>query len=532
MSCSEGNSLLPEENIEQISQLISQAQSLKDHNSDSAFLLAQEALIYSQGENFEKGIASSSLILGEICYEKGEYKRASAYLVASVRIFEKTNDAAALGKSYNLIGRIFQYNDRFDLARLNYEKALRVFDVLEDTTGIAQTYGNLGHLNEKNQAYDSAIYYNLLAKSLYEKSADSTGIATIYDNIGSVYEDLENYNEAKKHFLMAYNINSKLGNEVEAIINYNNVADTYRKTRSYSEALEIYEEVLQESKRLNQTYQLRSAYRDLSRTYFPLGNFEIAYLYLDSCYAVADQLASQEIARGIEETRSIYELEQKQRQIEILEKNKRLSLVIRTALILLSALLVVIGLLIFTQLKTRIKKEEAEKKLAQVKQDQLATDLNLKKLREEKMYQELENMSKELTSNVLNIIRKNKFLTQLRKELKKMKSSKDEGTNKAIKKVIRSINYNFSLDDDWQEFETVFQQVHMKFFEQLRKDYPDLTSAETRLCAMMRLNLDSKDMATIMGISQDSLRIARYRLRKKLGIDKGANLYSFMMNIG
>ena len=113
-----------------------------------------------------------------------------------------------------------------------------------------------------------------------------------------------------------------------------------------------------------------------------------------------------------------------------------------------------------------------------------------------------------------------------------MKSSKDETTNKAIKKVIRSINYTFSIDDDWQEFETVFQQVHVQFFEQLRKNHPDLTSAETRLCAMMRLNLDSKDMATIMGISQDSLRIARYRLRKKLGIDKGANLYSFMMNIG
>ena len=520
----------------EIESLVEKALKLKDQQVDSSFALAQRALTQSRNESFQQGVATSALIIAEICYEKGEYKKANAYLVESVTIFRELEDYSSLGKAYNLVGLIYQYNDRFDLAREQYGAAIASYESIGDTRGRAQTFGNLGHLHEKMGAYDSAIYYNLRAEEVYLETMDSLGLASIYDNIGSVYEDLEDFEKARENFQLAYQINRNTKNLREAVGNSNNIADTYRKTGDYEEALTIYFGVIKEAKRLNQPYQIKSAYRDISRTYSLLEEHEKSFRYLDSCYVVADELASQEIARGIEETRSVYELERQQRQIELLEKNKRIDLIVRSSLIVLAALLVIIGLLVFLQLKTRMKKNQqlfqAEKDLAQARQAQLETDLDLKKLREEKMFQEMESMSKELTANALNIIRKNKFLDQLKKELKTMKSSKDEAMNKSIKKVIRSINYTFSIDEDWQEFETVFQQVHARFFEQLRKEYPNLTSTETRLCAMMRLNLDSKDMATIMGISQDSLRIARYRLRKKLGIDKGANLYSFMMNIG
>ena len=116
--------------------------------------------------------------------------------------------------------------------------------------------------------------------------------------------------------------------------------------------------------------------------------------------------------------------------------------------------------------------------------------------------------------------------------LEDIRKGEPELQEKRIKKLIKSIDFNFTLDDDWHEFETVFQQVHSDFFEKLKMLYPKLTPAEVRLCAMIRLNLHSKDMAAIMGISQDSLRIARYRLRKKLGLDKGSNLYTYILNIG
>ncbi len=536
LGCRDSPSLNANSEIKSIVRLLDKAERLKFSKTDSSLFFAHQALNSSKANDYNEGIGITSLIIGEICFEKGEYKKANSFLLESIEIFEKYENFSALGKAYNFIGLIFQSNGRFDLARSNYSKALKVYELSNDSKGIAETYGNLGHLNEKIGVYDSAIYYNSQAIRLYREISDSIGIAIIYDNKGSVYEDQGDYDNARDNFQQAYLINSTLNNELEALINRNNIADTYRKTRQFQKAIDLYKEVAIKAKSLNQSYQLKSAYRDLSRTYFPLKDYETAYLYLDSCYAISDELARQEIARGIEETKSVFEVERKQRQIELLEKEKRINLIIRTLLISLAILLLIIGVLVFFQLKTRMKKNqllfEAEKKLAAARQEQLETDLDLKKLREEKMYQEMENMSKELTANALNIIRKNKFLSQLKKELKAMKSSKDDGLNKGIKKIIRSINYTFSIDDDWQEFESIFQQVHEGFFEHLRKEFPNLTATETRLCAMLRLNLEAKDMATIMGISQDSLRIARYRLRKKLKMDKGANLYSFMMNIG
>lgn len=524
------------EKFDDISFFIETASAIKNYEADSALFLAQKALHLSQEVKYELGIAGSSLIIGEICYEKGEYNKANTYLIQAMKIFESKNDLRSLGETYNLIGRVYQYSGQFELARMNYGKGLESFKGIADKNGIAETYGNIGHLNEKTQNYDSAIYFNSKAKKLYEQLKDSIGLARIYDNFGSIYEDLEDFQMARVNFEEAYDLNKRLGNDVEAIINLNNIADTHRKTGNYTVAIKTTLDALREAKKLNQPYQVKSAYRDVARAYYPMGKFEEAYLYLDSCYEISDQLYTQEISRGIADTRTVYELEQKQQQIEILEKSKRLDQFTRTALIIATLLIIIIGALISLQQRTRIRKNQqlytAERSLAKAKQEQLEAELNIKKLQEEKLQQELENRSRELTANALHIIQKNEFLSTLKTELKQMKYSEDEQVNKKIKKITKSIDYNFSLDDDWQEFESIFQQVHAEFFEELRKQYPDLTSAEIRLCAMLRLNLNSKDIATIMGISQDSLRIARYRLRKKLGIDKGGNLYSFIMNIG
>lgn len=529
-------SSLSENEAEQVALWLEQVNHLKEVQADSSLALAQRVFDLSREKGYDPGVAASALIIAEICYEKGEYQKANTYLVESTQLFEQLGNAAALGKSYNLRGSIFQNNGRFGQARDHFTQALAQFESIGDRTGIAETYGNLGHFHEKRGVYDSAIHYNLLARDMYREVRDSTGLAIIYDNIGSIYEDQEDFEQARANFQVAYQINTQLGHPSEALTNRNNVADTYRKTEQYEEALSMYQQVIRGAKQYDQAYELLSAYRDVARTYFPLGQLQEAYRYLDSCYVLADELANQERVRGIEDTRSVYEIDKKQRQIELLEKNHQLNRIVRTALIGLAALLIVIGLLVYLQMKTRIKKDqllfEAEKQLTQAKQEQLEAEINLKQLREEKMHQELEDMSKELTTSALNIIRKNKFLSQLKDELKNMKSSRDEALNKEIKKAIKSINYNFNIDEDWHEFEAVFQQVHEQFFEDLRKSFPDLTASEVRLCAMIRLNLNSKDMATIIGISQDSLRIARYRLRKKLGVEKGANLYSFVMTFG
>jgi DNA-binding CsgD family transcriptional regulator len=93
------------------------------------------------------------------------------------------------------------------------------------------------------------------------------------------------------------------------------------------------------------------------------------------------------------------------------------------------------------------------------------------------------------------------------------------------------IDHNFTHDKEWDDFRQVFEKVHTHFFEKLSQRSPDLTPAELRLAALFRLNMSSKDMAATLGISQDSLRIARYRLKKKLQLPEEENLIHYLLGL-
>ncbi len=515
--------------------LIKKAWSLKTRQVDSAIFFTKEAASHAIELSDTEMVAQCNLILGELFYIKGYFEKSNESLTKALSFFSEA-ESESLGKTYNLLGRVYQHTQQPALALNHYKAAMRIYKKINQQGGLAATYGNVGHFHEKAGQYDSALFYQTKAREIYLQLDDKVGLARIYDNLGSIYEDKENYQAAKRNFESAYFINNELGNEVEAIINLNNLGDISRKTGSLEEALSFTRQALAMSKSLGHKYQMGSAYKDLSKIYQVRGLHDLAYQYLDSSYSINSEIYSEEIAREIASTRAIYEVEQKEQHIELLEKDKEISQVNRNALLGATLLIAIIGGLVFLQLHTRMKKNkkiyEVEKGLTKANEERLQTALDYKKLQEEKLQAELEIRSRELTTNALHIIRKNEFLDEVKKQLKTIKKSDDEVLNKKLKKIIRSIDYNFTLDDDWQEFESIFQQVHAVFFDQLRSEFPDLTSAEIRLCAMLRLNLHSNDIATIMGISQDSLRISRYRLRKKLGIEKGGNLYSFIMNIG
>ncbi|MEQ9307479.1 MAG: tetratricopeptide repeat protein, partial [Marinoscillum sp.] len=442
-----------------------------------------------------------------------------------------------------LLGKVYLRSGNQTQAFLFQHRAMQLFDVINDDFGKATVYGNLGHLYEKTHAYDSALFYQKKALTYYHAVGDSIGLADIHDNIGSIYEDLNLLEKARDHFQIALTINRKNDNHAAMVVNLNNIGDTYRKGKELSLALKYSAEALELAESSHFNYQIKSACRDLSKIYESLGKPALALRYLTRSYELTDDIFSEQIAAEIAKTQAIYELEQKQQRITLLEKEQSFN----RSIVWLSSLglmiFLTLGVMIFYQQKSKnVKKRkllEAEADLAkielentQLSEQKLKTDLENKILKEDQLQHELDLKSKSLTKNALHMIQKNEFLHEIRSKLKELRKASPDLMDKRIKKLIKSIDYSFNLDDDWQEFETVFQQVHSQFFEKLKILYPNLSPAEVRLCAMIRLNLHSKDMSAIMGISQDSLRISRYRLRKKLGLSKGSNLYSFILNIG
>jgi tetratricopeptide (TPR) repeat protein len=489
------------------------------HEDTTVYSLMLQVNLAEEAQDWP-AFAEASIRAADQLRAHGSVERALELLIRAESVIEeKYPDMNA--KIKLMLGELHLLSRQPELSYIYLRQAHYAFQKLGHPAGLATSLSTLGHFFEKNGSYDSALHYQFQALELYRSLKDDAGMAQVHENLGSIYEDLGNYTLARPNFERALELNNQMGKEEQAIVNLNNIGDMYRKTKDADQALGVYNQVLIRSKKLNLVSQVRSAYRDLGKTLADKGQFSLAYAYLDSCYEVNKLLFTDEIARELAKTRSLFELQQKDQRIALLEKEQQLSKINRIGLLVVACLLTIIAGLILYHLRTRLRKNRRI----------YEAELGYKKLQEEKLYRELESRGKELTTNALHIIQKNEFLEELKKQLKELKKV-DEVTSKKIKKIIRSIDHNFSLDDDWQEFEMVFQQVHADFFEKLRVDFPNLTPADVRLCAMLRLNLSSKDIATIMGISQDSLRIARYRLRKKLDIDKGGNLYSYIMTLG
>ena len=149
-----------------------------------------------------------------------------------------------------------------------------------------------------------------------------------------------------------------------------------------------------------------------------------------------------------------------------------------------------------------------------------AREKELIRLRNEKLRNEVEHKSKELANSTMSIIKKNESLMEIRKILANQKTELGSRyPDKFFNYIVGKIDENISNQDDWQIFETNFERAHEQFFAKIKEKYPDLTSGDLRLCAYLRMNLSSKEIAPLLAISVRGVENHRYRLRKKLGLD-------------
>jgi len=161
----------------------------------------------------------------------------------------------------------------------------------------------------------------------------------------------------------------------------------------------------------------------------------------------------------------------------------------------------------------------------------LEKELENKKLEEEQLKQQLEFNAKTLTANTLNLIQKNEILEKIKTKAEEIKKASVTDLPAKINNLMHTVNFALNIDKDWENFKLHFEQVHNNFFDNLKAKYPDLNSNDLKLCALLKLNLDTKEIATIMDISPESVKVARSRLRKKLQLEHSDNLSSFITQI-
>ncbi|OED38488.1 hypothetical protein AB832_04575 [Flavobacteriaceae bacterium (ex Bugula neritina AB1)] len=508
----------------QVSAQYTKIQEQEKKEIDTKFLKLKKQLAAAIKDGSSSLIAQKYLQLGTF------YKDASMYNEAIVQynnaLFLVKEEDTLRVRLHNEIGKIYVSSKNNDKAKEYFNEGIAISLVSKYVRGEAVAKGLLGSCYEKEGAYLKALSYQKESLELFRQLKDPEGIAVVQESMGSIYEDLEQYELAYSFFEKAYTYFEKT--EKTGTINVlNNLGDVNRKTGNYTSALEYTTKAYNLATLYRDMYQLRSAHKDLSKTYAFMGDYQKAFGHLLESEQINEELISSQNIHQLNTLQTVYETKQKEAQISLLLQQKKTSRAHQSLLLVsFGAILLLAGISLFYY--TRKRKERS--KLQEYKQRILKAELEKKAIEEKNLQREVHLKTATLSRYSLHLSQKNKILSDLSSTLTNIASRKNMDVHTNIKKLAKEINFDLRQEKEWDEFNNFFREIHPEFSKKLSSLSEErLSPAELRLGMLLRLNLSSKEIASILRVTPDSVRVARYRLRKKLPIDQKEELANFMI---
>lgn len=177
-----------------------------------------------------------------------------------------------------------------------------------------------------------------------------------------------------------------------------------------------------------------------------------------------------------------------------------------------------------------VKNQEIQDKESQIEHITQKSEEEIIKLKNEKLINEVGIKSQALTSSAMNLIQKNQLLNQIKNTLKNLnKELEDKQHVTQLNRIVKSIDRDLASGEEWAQFQDNFDQVHGNFITRLKEAFPGLTPQELRFSAYIRMNLNTKEIANLLNISVRGVEIGRYRVRKKLSLERKDNLSDFIL---
>ncbi|WP_066219176.1 tetratricopeptide repeat protein [Formosa haliotis] len=496
-------------------------------NLDSSLFFHKEALVYAEKSDSDSLIAKSNSNLAIVYLMKGKLDISMSHVLQSLKFYETQDDVKGIVKSLNNIALIHFYQSKFEDALLNYNKSFEMVDksaelsTKQKANYKGQILNNIGIIYDNQENLNKALEYYTKASTFSKTAEDSKTVASINSNIGLIYLKMDKYDLAEGYFNESLDLRISEKDNFGQCKSYQHLGNLYKAKGDLTTSEKYLELGLQKCSEANASRARAQILSILSETNALQNNYQKAYNYHVSFSTLQDSLSNSEVHRKITEAEMQFKFDK-----EVQEKEAQIQK--RQFIYIIIAIVLVLGCLIFITLYFLSKTKAKNQKLLTEKVDLENKELSLRKLNLE---QELETRSKDLTTNVMYLIKKNELISEISLRLIALKRDMKKENQKDIQKIIMDLQ---TAKDDaiWDEFEVRFNQVYNEFYERLNERFPNLTSNEKKICAFLKLNLTSKEICTLTRQSTNSLNVARTRLRKKLGLNNTqVNLTTFLENI-
>lgn len=504
-------------------------------NPDTGFITLRNRLEQYQKKQDPMGQANCLQEMGQLYYHLGNYSDALQHLLEADKIYRKINAIDPLAANLNRLGTLYYYNQQSDLAWQQFREALGLYKQTKNAAGLAETYGQVGHLYEKQLNYDSAYYFQQLALKEARLSGEQVTLAKIYEHLGSILEDRQVYDSAFYYFslsLEGYRASGKLLEQIEVI---NNLGDVFSKNGNPAKGMIYAREAALLAEQSEEKYQLQSAYRDIAQNFAAFRQYDSAYHYLEKSRQLIQTIYTRENARQLSLLQTIHETDRKNAQIERLNADRKVNTLLLITSLIVLVLIAVVAFLTLNRQKLKIRNEqllhEQHHQLYQTEKGLMESELKRQQLEETSLKQQLDIKSQELSSHILHLIQKNEVLEEIRNGLQDLLKDDKRDQKKALRHLLQKITISFSQDSYWDEFRLIFDKVHPTLLASLQQQFPSLTQSEMRLLALVKMNMSSADTSKLLGITPDSLRVVRYRVKKKLQLGPDESLSSFVQTL-
>ncbi|WP_281754092.1 tetratricopeptide repeat protein [Neptunitalea chrysea] len=497
---------------------------LKSATNDSLFHTYKDALEVAKKGNDERLLISKYLDLGDFYFYSGIYTEAVDQYSLALAL---TKPDTISVKVLNRLGDVYLSLKNYAKAQLYLKKAAKLSSELKYIRGEAQTSEILGGCYEKMGDYPKALIEQQNSLRLFTSLNDNIGVTQVNENIGSIYEDLNQFDKAHMYFQRAYELAKHTDNDL--LINIlNNLGDVFRKTGNYQKGLAYTLRAKELAERINDGHQLESAHKDLAKTYILLKDYKNAYEHLKQAEEIREELFYSLNFNQMNVLQTIYETKQKEAQIKLLMQESEVNTARQNLLWLGLLTLVSISIIIYVFL---FKKRKASQKIQEYKERTMKAEIEKKTIEEQNLQNEIQLKTVTLSKYSLNLAQKNKLISEVAATLRNMSSRSKIDVQSKLKEMAKELEVSLEQDEEWDEFMQFFEDIHPDFIKNISAatDHK-LSSTELRLAMLLRLNLSSKEIASVLRVTPDSVRVARHRLRKKLPINQKQELVNFMLD--
>ncbi len=449
--------------------------------------------------------------IATIYMDKGSYELGAKFMYAGLKGLDSLSKPYPVKRADMLVGvgRIesLRGNDSVALGPLN--KGLDIFIKQDHAlwqcithTEIGYAHMNLGNVDKSLENFNKSLEISI--------QKDRKGFEAIcYYNLGLANRKKGNLELAEEYLVKYINLGGSSANNNISL--YNEFGNLYEAKKEIPKAIANYSRAISMADSIGGLVELKDGYYGRSLAYEQNGQLKKSIYDMKEFIKLNDSIFNKTKSQQIEELRTIYDTEKKEQQISlqekeitVLEQKAEISMLQK---ILLGGLLV-ISLIGFYGIRQKLKRNKLEK---------------------EKVDAELAFKKKELTTHALHLAKKNEVLEGLKQKAQELKA-KEESKN-GYQQLIRSINFDLQDDNNWEHFSRYFQEVHKDFNSNVKTKYPQVTSNELRLLALLKMNLSSKEIANILNISPEGIKKARYRLRKKLDITTEDSLQDLVLSL-